>query len=60
MFYFYIFAKILIMEIGKMKLSDALPHLQSISRLYGLRLNRANEFKMARIILVNLYSRELI
>ena len=48
------------MEIGKMKLSDALPHLQSISKLYGLRLNRANEFKMARIILVNLYSRELI
>lgn len=48
------------MEIGKMKLSDALPYLQSISKLHGLRLNRANEFKMARIILVNLYSRELI
>lgn len=48
------------MEIGKMKLSEALPHLQSISQFYGLRLNRANEFKMARLILVNLYSRELV
>lgn len=49
-----------IMEIGKMKLSTALPHLQSISRMYGLRLNRANEFKLARLILVNLYNRELV
>lgn len=48
------------MEIGKMKLSTALPHLKSISHQYGLRLNRAKEFKLARLILVNLYNRELI
>jgi hypothetical protein len=27
---------------------------------YGLKLNRAKDFKFARIILVNLYNRELI
>jgi uncharacterized membrane protein YcjF (UPF0283 family) len=43
-----------------MKLTEALPHLNSIASLYGLRLNRANEFKLARIILVNLYNREMI
>jgi hypothetical protein len=48
------------MEIGKMTISEALPHLKSVASAYGLRLNRAKEFKMARIILVNLYSRELI
>ena len=48
------------MEIGKMTISEALPHLKSAAFAYGLRLNRAKEFKMARIILVNLYSRELV
>lgn len=48
------------MEIGKMKISEVITHLQPIARLYGLRLNRANEFKLARIILVNLYNRELV
>ena len=47
-------------EIGKMTISEALPHLKSVAFAYGLRLNRAKEFKMARIILVNLYSRELV
>ena len=48
------------MEIGKMTITEALPHLKSVAYAYGLRLNRANEFKMARTILVNLYNRELI
>lgn len=48
------------MEIGKMKISEATPHLKSIAKFYGFRLNRAKEFKMARTILVNLYSRELV
>lgn len=45
------------MEIGKMKISEATPHLKSIAKFYGFRLNRAKEFKMARTIL---YSRELV
>jgi hypothetical protein len=47
------------MEIGRMTLSEAYPHLKTIANTYGLKLNRAKEFKMARIILVNLYNREL-
>ena len=47
-------------EIGKMTISQAYPHLKTVALSYGLRLNRAKEFKLARIILVNLYNRELI
>ena len=42
-----------------MTLSEAYPHLKLIANTYGLKLNRVKEFKMARIILVNLYNREL-
>ena len=42
-----------------MKLSEVYPHLKMVANSYGLRLNRAKEFKMARVILVNLYNREL-
>jgi hypothetical protein len=42
-------------SIGQMKLSEAMPHLQMVADKFGLRLNRAKEFKTARIILVNLY-----
>ena len=48
------------MEIGKMTISEAYPHLKTISLAYGLKLNRVKDFKFARIILVNLYNRELI
>ena len=48
------------MEIGKMTLTEAYPHLNSVALAYGLKLNRAKDFKFARIILVNLYSRELV
>ena len=48
------------MEIGKMTISEAYPHLKTVALAYGLKLNRAKEFKFARIILANLYSRELV
>jgi hypothetical protein len=48
------------MEISKMTITEAYPHLKSVALAYGLRLNRAKEFKLARIILANLYCRELI
>ena len=48
------------MEIGKMTISEAYPHLKVIANAYGLKLNRSKEFMFARIILANLYNRELI
>jgi hypothetical protein len=50
----------MIMEVGKMTISEAYPHLKSIANAYGLNLNRAKDFRFARLILVNLYNRELI
>ena len=47
------------MEIGKMKISEAYTHLKTVAIDYGIRLNRAKEFKFAKIVLVNLYCREL-
>lgn len=43
------------MKIGKMTITEAYPHLISIANCYGLNLTRAKEFKLARLILVNLY-----
>jgi hypothetical protein len=43
-----------------MTVTQAYPHLKSVASAYGLRLNRAKEFRFARLILVNLYNRELI
>ena len=48
------------MEIGKMTISEVYPHLAVIAHAYGLKLNRVKDFRFARIILVNLYNRELI
>jgi hypothetical protein len=47
------------MEIGKMTISEAYPHLKMVADRYCLKLNRVKEFKSARMILVNLYNREL-
>lgn len=47
------------MELGKMKISEALKYLKPIAEAYGLRLNRASELKMAKIICANLYSSTL-
>jgi hypothetical protein len=48
------------MEIGKMTISEAYPHLNSVAMAYGLKLNRVKDFRFARLILVNLYNRELV
>lgn len=48
------------MELGKMTISEAYPYLKSIASAYGLKLNRAKDFKFARIVLANLYCRELV
>jgi hypothetical protein len=48
------------MEIGRMTLSESYPHLRSVALAYGLKLNRVRDFKFARLILANLYSRELV
>jgi hypothetical protein len=45
--------------IGEMTISEAYPHLKVIADTYGLNLKNVKEFKMVRIILANLYNREL-
>jgi hypothetical protein len=47
-------------SIGKLKISEALELLKPIATLYGLKLYKADEFNLARIILVNLYCQELV
>jgi hypothetical protein len=44
-------------DFGKMTITEALPHLKAVASAYNLRLNRLEEFKMAKVILVNLYCR---
>ena len=39
------------MDIGKLKISEALPQLKIIAFRYGLRLHYAKEFKLARMLL---------
>ena len=48
--------KVIKMELGKMKISEALKYLRPIAEAYGLRLNRVSELKMAKVICANLYS----
>jgi hypothetical protein len=48
------------MELSKMTITEAYPHLKSVALAYGLNLNRVREFRFARLILVNLYNRELV
>ncbi len=43
-----------------MTISEAYPHLNSVAMAYGLKLNRVKDFRFARLILVNLYNRELV
>ena len=42
--------------ISKMTISEAYPHLELIAKNYSLKLNRVNDFKIARLLLVNLYN----
>ena len=46
-------------DLGKMTISEAYPHLKTVALDYKLRLNRVKEFKFAKIVLANLYCREL-
>jgi len=46
--------------IGKMTISEIYPHLDAIAKAYNLKLNRVKDFKFAKLVLVNLYCRELI
>jgi hypothetical protein len=43
--------------IGEMKLSEVMPALKEVADAHGLRLNRAKDFKTARMIIANLYFR---
>ncbi len=50
----------MIIDIGKMTVTEAYKHLQPIALAYGLKLNRAKDFKFARLVFVNLYRHELV
>ena len=41
--------------IGQSKVTEMLPYLEVIARQHGLKLNRAKEFKLARLLLAILY-----
>lgn len=43
--------------IGESKLSEILPHLKSIAEIYGLRLNRLKEFRIAKMLFATIYLR---
>lgn len=47
------------MEIGKMKVGEAMTLLRPIANNYGLKLHKAHDFKLARILLANLYCHEI-
>lgn len=46
-------------RVGEMTISEAYPHLLDIATMYGLELKNLKHFKLAKIILVNRYNREL-
>jgi len=46
------------MDIGKMTVVELLPQLKAIAKQYGLRLNRAKDFSLARVLLSVMYNRE--
>ena len=41
------------MSIGKMKITEAYKYLNPIAQRFGLKLNRAKDFRLARLILAN-------
>ncbi len=47
------------MEIGKLKLTDALILLRPIADSHGLSLCKSKDFKIARAILANLYCHDI-
>lgn len=48
------------MEIGKMKVSEALNFLRPVAKTYGLNLSKVDDFKVARLIMANLYCHDFI
>lgn len=46
------------MEFGKLKLGEVVEILKPIAKNYGLNLSRIDQFKMAKLIAVNLYCHE--
>ena len=42
-------------SISQSKLTELLPVLKEICNQYGLKINRADDFKLAKMILANLY-----
>lgn len=47
------------MDIEKMKISEITKHLDVVAKAYGLKLSRLKDFKFAKTVLVNLYTKEL-
>jgi hypothetical protein len=43
-------------QIGKLKISEALPFLNQICESYGLKLNKLDDFKLARTLFAIMYS----
>jgi len=42
-------------KIGNMTVSQAMPYLSEIAKMYGLQLNRLKEWKLARAIMASRY-----
>lgn len=42
------------------KLSESMPNLRLISIIFGIKINTAKGFKLAKTILENIYTKELI
>jgi hypothetical protein len=42
-------------SVSTLKMSEAIPLMKEISNQYGLKLWRPNEFKLAKMLLINLY-----
>jgi hypothetical protein len=45
-------------NIGDLTITEAYPHLRSVANAYGLKLNKVKDFRLARLILSNLYNRQ--
>jgi hypothetical protein len=47
-------------NLGELRMSEVIPQLKLIAKQYDLKLNRIDDFKWAKLLLINLYlSQEL-
>ena len=44
------------MELSKMKVSEAMVYMRPIAKVYGLKLNKVNDFKLCKLITSQLYN----